>query len=171
MKLKGIARGDHGFRHFTFDDEDVILKNNVYYYKVNYGKNPLEGEYGEEEIGYVPCENVMCIGGKKPRPVIMKEEPKPEVVEQKTSTVSEPVVEEPKKRGRPSKKVQESVSTYTGDNTFEYIVEEFHTSEIPTFQSQLNEKGKEGWELCGFDSTKSLFGEIDMIAIFKRKRG
>jgi len=170
MTLKGIARGDHGFRHFTFDDEDVTIKNGVYCYKVNYGKNPLEGEFAEEEIGYIPCENVMCVGGKKPRPY-KKEEPKPEVVKQNTSVVSEPVVDEPKKRGRPAKKTQEPVSTYTGESTFEYFVFEFQSSDIPTFQNQLNEKGKEGWELCGFDSTKSLFGEIDMIAIFKRKRG
>lgn len=174
MLIKGIAKGDKDLRHFTFDDEkDVVVKGGVYYYKVNYGKNKLEGEYAEEEIGYVECSKVIALGGRKPKPV-GKEQPK---VEQPI-VVSEP---EPKKRGRKPK-----VETLTSSSevlpvqvmmdgnpgTFEYLVSEIKVDHIEEFQEQLNMKGSEGWELCGFDTNRySLFGDIHIIVVFKRKRG
>lgn len=174
MLIKGIAKGDKDLRHFTFDDEkDVVVKGGVYYYKVNYGKNKLEGEYAEEEIGYVECSKVIALGGRKPKPV-GKEQPKAE----QPIVVSEP---EPKKRGRKPK-----VETLTSSSevlpvqammdgnpgTFEYLVSEIKVDHIEEFQDQLNMKGSEGWELCGFDTNRySLFGDIHIIVVFKRKRG
>ena len=69
MKIKGIAKGDKDLRHFTFDDNDYIEKEGHYYYKVNYGKNPLEGEGAEDEIGFIECDKVMPLGGQKPKAI------------------------------------------------------------------------------------------------------
>ena len=174
MQFKGILRGDHTFRHFTFDDKDVIWKGSESYYKVNYGKNPLEGEAGEDEIGYVPCDKVMVIGGRKPAPPTMKRD------NASTSAVEKPVEETPKpKRGRPRKIVEEIESMSASQATYpvaaetcsyEYLVEEFVADDVGSLQSKLNKFGKDGWEMCGFDSLKSLFKNTGLVAVFKRKR-
>ena len=184
MKLNGIEKGDKDLKHFTFDDEDYVVRGGVYYYKVNYGKNPLEGEYGEEETSYVQCDKVITLGGKKPRPIGKKQD-----VEQKVAVKPEP---EPKpesepeqkttKRGRPVKVVKTQPSSETisvqmgGDlpriSTYEYLVLEMKVNDAEELQVALNERGAEGWELCGFDTNKgTLFGSIRVVAIFKRKRG
>lgn len=174
MVIKGIAKGDKDLRHFTFDDGDYVVRGGVYYYKVNYGKNKLEGEYGEDEISYVECTKVIPLGGRKPKPI-------PELVE-KTNPVVEEVeepVQEVKRRGRKPKveKVESNsetipVSTSDTPGTFEYLVNEIKADHIEDFQDKLNRRGNEGWELCGFDTNRySLFGDIHIIAVFKRKRG
>ena len=101
MVIKGIAKGDKDLRHFTFDDGDYVVRGGVYYYKVNYGKNALEGEYGEDEIGYVECTKVMPLGGKKPKPISGLEAKKAEPVAVQESQQED--VQVPKKRGRPAK--------------------------------------------------------------------
>ena len=64
--IRGIEKGDKDLRHFTFDDEDYVVRGGIYYYKVNYGKNKLEGEAAEDEIGFVECSKVITLGGRKP---------------------------------------------------------------------------------------------------------
>lgn len=177
MVIKGIAKGDKDLRHFTFDDSDYVVRGGVYYYKVNYGKNALEGEYGEDEIGYVECTKVMPLGGKKPKPIPELEAKKAEPAVGQVSQQEE--VQEPKKRGRKPKveKIEPgtdviSVSTSGEPGTYEYLVNEIKADHIEEFQDKLNRKGDEGWELCGFDTNRhSLFGDIHIIAVFKRKRG
>jgi len=174
MVIKGIAKGDKDLRHFTFEDDDYVVRGGVYYYRVNYGKNKLEGEYAEDEIGYVECSKVIPLGGRKPRPIPGKE--KPETVKEVKETVE--VVEKPK-RGRPAKVTKtepgkETIPVSTSDTpgTFEYLVNEIKVDHIEDFQDKLNRRGNEGWELCGFDTNRySLFGDIHIIAVFKRKRG
>ena len=150
MQFKGIRRGDSTFRHFTFDDQDVMVKGGITYYKANYGKNKLEGEYAEEEIVPIPCDQVMVLGGKKPNP------PKSQVREE----VVEPNVEISKpKRGRPRKETPELQSpapsfVYSGDVKFEYYIEELYAEHAGELQNKLNELGNEGWEMCGYTSDR-----------------
>ena len=172
MEIKGIAKGDKDMRHFTFDDDDYVVKGGVYYYKVNYGKNALEGEYGEDEINYIECSKVIPLGGRKPKPIPTKNSTP--VVE--TPVQVQQVTQEPKKRGRPAKVVKtepssETFNVATNPDTFEYFVTSLKAENITELQNQLNENGNNGWELCGFDTNKTLFGSIHIVAIFKRKRG
>lgn len=176
MLIRGIKKGDKDLRHFTFDDGDYTERNGVYYYKVNYGKNKLEGEYAEDEIAYIECDKVICLGGRKPKPI-------PGLVAKTNPVEQKPVVEEPvqevKKRGRKPKvdKIEPGtgtipVATPGEPGTYEYLVREIKVDHIEEFQDQLNMKGSEGWELCGFDTNRySLFGDIHIIVVFKRKRG
>lgn len=171
MVIKGIAKGDKDLRHFTFDDGDYVVRGGIYYYKVNYGKNKLEGEYGEDEISYVECSKVIPLGGRKPKPIpelAAKNEPIYQPVE-------EPGSQEVKKRGRPAKvtKVEPSKETIPvgTPGTFEYLVQQFDINNLDELSLHLNSLGTQGWELCGFNPSKNLFGNVHMIAIFKRKRG
>lgn len=164
MIFKGILRGDHTFKHFTFDDSEIIMKNGEYYCKANYGKNPLEGEDADEDISYVPYSQVMVIGGKKPT-LPSAEKPKTE-----TPKVSTPK-KEIKKVGRPKKEVITNTSVPENADKFEYYVDEFHLDDVHELQRKLNELGDDGWELCGFDSYKGIFKDVSLVSIFKRKRG
>ena len=168
MKIKGIAKGDKDLRHFTFDDNDYVEKGGRYYYKVNYGKNPLEGEGAEDEIGFIECDKVIPLGGQKPKPIQNK-------VQQ---LESQPVRVQEKKRGRPAKTTKTStndvtvpVSTPGNPGTFEYTVNQFNIGDIVELTNRLNEMGNQGWEMCGFSPYKSLFGDAHIITVFKRKRG
>lgn len=171
MKIKGIAKGDKDLRHFTFDDNDYIEKGGHYYYKVNYGKNPLEGEGAEDEIGFIECDKVMPLGGQKPKPI--------QPIQNKDQQLeSQPVQVQVKKRGRPVKTTKEStndvtipVSTPGEPGTFEYTVSQFNIGDTVELTNRLNEMGNQGWEMCGFSPYKSLFGDAHIITVFKRKRG
>lgn len=193
MTYKGIARGDSTYRHFTFDDTDVLEKDGDMLYKVNYGKDTLEGDHAEDEIGYVRCSDVIFLGGKKPN--------LPQPQNKQTETVPEKTVESPKKNEVPEKtkpvkvaktekksakikKTKEKVveepaikileqpewNPATGQCIFEYTYKEFHTEDIKRLQELLNVYGNEGWEMCGFDTNKSLLGEMSIFAVFKRRK-
>ena len=171
MKIKGIAKGDKDLRHFTFDDNDYVEKGGQYYYKVNYGKNPLEGEGAEDEIGFIECDKVIPLGGQKPKPIQNK-------VQQLEQLESQPVQVQAKKRGRPTKTTKIStndvtipVSTPGDPGTFEYTVSQFNIGDTVELTNRLNEMGNQGWEMCGFSPYKSLFGDAHIITVFKRKRG
>ena len=171
MKIKGIAKGDKDLRHFTFDDNDYIEKGGHYYYKVNYGKNPLEGEGAEDEIGFIECDKVMPLGGQKPKPI--------QPIQNKDQQLeSQSVQVQVKKRGRPAKTTKTStndvtipVSTPGEPGTFEYTVSQFNIGDTVELTNRLNEMGNQGWEMCGFSPYKSLFGDAHIITVFKRKRG
>ena len=175
MVIKGIERGDKDLRHFTFDDGDYVVRGGKYYYKVNYGKNKLEGEYAEDEISFVECTRVIPLGGKKPKPI-------PELVAKMTPEVQTPTpevpVQEPKKRGRKAK-VESSgdiapepgVYIQVTPGMFEYTVNQFNFNDMEKLQSKLNEMGEQGWEMCGFSPYRPLFGDTHIVAVFKRKRG
>lgn len=181
MTYKGIARGDTSYRHFTFTDEDILIENGITYYKVNYGKNKLEGPEAEDEIGYLKYDDIIFLGGNRPGQV-KTEEPK---VENKIEPKVEPKENEtkPAKKspGRPKKvkeeqpKIEtvsknETIQWVSGTDRFEYRVCEFNSKNIDELESELNKYGNEGWELCGFDTNKSLFSEMSIITILKRKR-
>ena len=171
MKIKGIAKGDKDLRHFTFDDNDYVEKGGMYYYKVNYGKNPLEGEGAEDEIGFIECDKVMPLGGQKPKPI--------QPIQNKDQQLeSQPVQVQVKKRGRSAKTTKTStndvtipVSTPGEPGTFEYTVSQFNIGDTVELTNRLNEMGNQGWEMCGFSPYKSLFGDAHIITVFKRKRG
>lgn len=177
MVFKGIEKGDKDLRHFTFDEDDVVVKGGVHYYKVNYGKNKLEGEYAEDEIGYVACDKIIPLGGKRPSKIPGKEK---EVVSQEAETPTTPTeMTQDGLKGRKPRTTRatktnanmEISGAFSGPGIFEYKVEEIKAAKIKELEKQLNEKGQEGWELCGFDTNKSLFGEIHIVAVFKRRRG
>ena len=171
MKIKGIAKGDKDLRHFTFDDNEYVEKEGKYYYKVNYGKNPLEGEGAEDEIGFIECDKVIPLGGQKPKPI--------QPIQNKDQQLeSQPVQVQVKKRGRPAKTTKTStndvtipVSTPGEPGTFEYTVSQFNIGDTVELTNRLNEMGNQGWEMCGFSPYKSLFGDAHIITVFKRKRG
>lgn len=176
MEIKGIKKGDKQLRHFTFDDEDYVVRGGVYYYRVNYGKNQLEGDYAEDEIDYVPCDKVIPLGGKKPKPIPGRKKQE-EPVAQVTQPTA-PVVETPaKKRGRPAKvnkleseTVTIPVQTLAGTPVFEYYVAFLDAEDGGDLQDKLNTFGDEGWELCGFDTNRGLLSSTKIIAIFKREK-
>ena len=176
MVIKGIERGDKDLRHFTFDDGDYVVRGGKYYYKVNYGKNKLEGEYAEDEISFVECTRVIPLGGKKPKPI-------PELVAKMTPEVQsltpEVPAQEPKKRGRKTKvdavgsEVPSSGAVIIPDTpgTFEYEVRQFTYTNVGELNESLNKMGLQGWEMCGFSPYKPFFEDPYIIAVFKRKRG
>lgn len=176
MEIKGIKKGDKDLRHFTFDDNDYIVKGGVYYYKVKYGKNPLEGEYGDEETGFVECSKVIPLGGKKPRPIPKNTDSVQTPVNETSPVVETPQTQEPKKRGRPAKvtKLEPASGTIpvaAGVCTYEYYVAELKVQDVQSLQNELNRLGSEGWELCCYDVDRSIFSVTHIRAIFKRKRG
>ena len=164
--IRGIEKGDKDLRHFTFDDEDYVVRGGIYYYKVNYGKNKLEGEAAEDEIGFVECDKIIALGGKKPRPIQPVQAPVSEVQQG----------QEPKKRGRPAKvtksePVSETIPVAAGVYAYEYYVAELKVQDVQSLQNELNRLGAEGWELCCYDVDRSIFYATHIRAIFKRKRG
>ncbi len=174
MLIRGIKKGDKDLRHFTFDDGDYTERNGVYYYKVNYGKNKLEGEYAEDEIAYIECDKVICLGGRKPKTIPGREKaPVTEtvnVVVKDTGTVEKP------KRGRPAKVTKtepgkETIPVGGEVYAYEYYVTELKITDVQTLQDELNNLGSNGWELCCYDVDKSLFSNTHIRMIFKRKRG
>lgn len=174
--IRGIAKGDDSLRHFTFDDEDYVVRDGIYYYKVNYGKNKLEGEDAEDEIGFVECNKVIALGGKKPNPIPGLEKKDNSPMQYLPPNTTPTTATEPKKRGRPAKAVKlepgsEVLDVATNPGTFEYFVTLIDANDVTEFQNKLNDLGQKGWELCGFDTNKTLFGSIHIVAVFKRKRG
>ena len=172
MILKGLKKGSNDLRKFTFDDNEYIQKDGHFYYKVNYGKNLLEGEYAEDEIGYVDVTQVITLGGKKPKPI-------PELEKQDTAPMqymppTQETKPEPKKRGRPAKaKPDETVFPVSQDGIqkFEYYVTDLAYTNSENLQGLLNKLGDEGWELCGFEGNRNMFSSTHIVAVFKRKRG
>lgn len=175
MEIRGIAKGDKELRHFTFDDTDYTIRGGVYYYKVNYGKNTLEGEYAEDEIGFVECDKVIPLGGKKPKPIPGRE--KPPVTETVNVVVKDTGVVNKPKRGRPAKVIKTEPGKETipvaveGTSAYEYYVAEMKITNTQELQDGLNELGSQGWELCCYDVDRSLFSNVHIRMIFKRKRG
>jgi hypothetical protein len=148
------------------------VRGGVYYYKVNYGKNPLEGEHGDEEIGYVECSKVIPLGGKRPKPIPGKtvEKAVPIQIQQPQT---EPV-KTVKKPGRPKKNVDTNVQVSAPTDSaerFEYMVENMNMDNPEDLKRVLNNWGEDGWELCWFEPERSIFGSYKARAIFKRKRG
>lgn len=172
-----MKRGDNSMRKFTFDDTDYIEKDGHYYYKVNYGKNKLEGEYAEDEIGYVDVTQVLPLGGVKLTPIPELQQPTAPKV---TATRLDPppsAIEKPK-RGRPPKikKLETSNETYVpapqgGVQKYDYHVTYLSADNRENLEDELNKLGDAGWELCGFDTTRGMFGPMKIVAVFKRKRG
>lgn len=200
MKCTGIQKGDKDFRHFTFDEDDFIVKNNIRYYKVNYGKNKLEGPDAEDEIGYVDAANIIVLGGSKPsflfhpqQNPIVEEKSSPEPVSEpptsekekqsKSKTVPNKQPDQKKPVGRPKKiKTDNPVETsqkspkdvpsdleMVKKEAFEYTIKELVAKDIDALKEQLNLLGSEGWEMCGFDTYKTLFTDIRIISIFKKR--
>ena len=176
MVIRGLKKGSNDLRKFTFNDDEYTQKNGKYYYKVNYGKNTLEGEYAEDEIGYVEVTQVIPLGGVKPKPM-------PELEKQDTAPMqymppAQETKPEPKKSGRSTKAKAAGtlektvpVAPQDGVQKFEYYVTDLAYTNSENLQGLLNKLGDEGWELCGFEGNRNMFSSTHIVAVFKRKRG
>ena len=170
MVIKGLQKGDKKLRKFTFNDEEYIEKNGKYYYKVNYGKNNLEGEYAEDEIDYIEVTQVIPLGGRKLKPIPELQKPEPVQVVN---------TEEKPKRGRPPKVKTLEVSNQTipvapqdGIPKFEYHVDSLKVESAEKLKEILNSWGELGWELCWVEHQSiQLIGGPTLYCIFKRRRG
>lgn len=173
MTLTGIEKGDSNYRHFTFDDDHIVNKGGEKYYMVNYGKNKIEGDFGEDEISFVKCKNVIVLGGKKAKPFeSVQVEEKAETKQETEHTEVIETQEENKpvdKKPEPIQVAEREKNMFEYIKRFEYIVEEFGDDGRSQLNERLNALGKEGWEMCGFETNKKVFGEYQIIAIFKRE--
>lgn len=180
MKKIGIDKRDPNYRHFTYDDSE-ILTSDPPKYKVVY-------EDDENDIDYVECSYVICIKTIDDGIVVTNKKPdveiKSEKVEKVEKVVKEPkpvkkqvVVEEPKKKQTRKKKTENvieveavSVDETTIRNSFKYKVIEYEFTQVDELEKYLNELGVDGWELCGFNIyKKGLFTSNYIMGIIKRK--
>ena len=189
MKKIGIDKRDPEYRHFYYDDNE-ILYSNPQKFKVTYIDN-------ENDIDYIDCSYVIKIKdvpGFVEEPVVqnivgdtvektVEEEPKVEVKQEH----AKPKVE--KKRGRKKKEkeiadVEEIVdaeknpveakldTSMIKNNKYEYIVVDLSFSSSDILKDSLNEYGEMGWNLCSTELySDGLFGGKKILCIFKRIKG
>lgn len=197
MTYTGIRRGDKDFRHFTFNENDFIIKDNIKYYKVNYGKNKLEGPDAEDEVGYIDASNIIVLGGNKPsflNPVqqnstieektihesIVENSSPEQKKEVKSESSSKKSQDQKRSVGRPKKEKTNDGQINTSLETpnphtevkreaFKYTVRELVANDTDELEKQLNLLGSDGWEMCGFDTYKNLFTDIRIILILKKR--
>lgn len=184
----GLDKTDKNFRKFEYDDERMY--GNPQMYKVLYEETGVFGE--------VLCSNVISIRKSNSThnhfldiPVYKKNKKEPlvetnkEVVEDLPKQVEIP--EEKKKTKSSSKsKPKEKATTLKGkaieveepiisvvsttSKSFEYdvlVVDNIsHTEDI---KSKLNDFGKDGWEVCGFQIIQKLFGGGCQAIIIMKK--
>lgn len=189
----GIDKTDMSFRHFFFNDSEVLTSNPPKY-KIWYVDD-------EEDVSFIECSKVITLKNQDGS-IIQKQDntsntsTQPNLVIEEVNTYEtyidenakeiehveiehkeEPIVitdtqPEKRKRGRPkgSFKVK-TVETpqIVENNLFEYQVKDWELND--EFENKLNEKGKEGWELCGFEiyRPKILSGDNKVLCVFKRK--
>ena len=176
----GLDKTDKNFRKFEYDDERKY--GNPLVYKVLYEET---GDYGE-----VLCSNVISIkmsynqknyfldipkyveGKKVEEPKVAEasasvETPKP--VEKKKSTKSKTTKKSTPLTGTPVK-VEEPVLKLTPylPKSYEYdVVVIDNINHIEDIKSKLNEYGKDGWEVCGFQTVNKVIS-CQMIVILKK---
>lgn len=184
----GIDKTDLTFRHFYFDDEQ-ILTSNPPKYKVWYDENM-------EDVSYILCSNVISLKKKKPEPKpidepVIKVEESITAVKLDDNIIStnnvqtfefqDIVNDAPKrKRGRPKGSTKKQPITNITTHNIEKVVEnvkyeycvisdEFNSK--LELETQLNMYGSDGWELCGFEiyKQKLISTNLEILCILKRK--
>lgn len=192
MRKIGIDRRDIFYRHFYFDDNDVLASNPPRY-KIWYVDD-------ENDIDYIDCSEVIKI---KDAPVtnenkstidINNEEKAATPLKSSDDKVSTESINEqskPKKRGRKKKSVGYtddkientkpiqtpiSSSSFTLEPSnlkFEYKAFTVDFSSIQELVNTLNEYGEDGWELCSSElySEGVFFDKKKVFCIMKKIKG
>lgn len=188
MKI-GIDKRDPSYRHFYYDDSE-ILTSNPPKYKVCY----IDVEGDESDIDYIECSNVVCI-----KTVVDKQsQTESDVVIINTTEENKKNTKEttPKKKGRkkstaetdvdikvPTNQSTESITDTTQHTEidfskimnikFEYKTINFDFSSIDELTNMLNEYGESGWELCCSEiySEGLIFDKKKILCIFKKVKG
>ena len=176
----GLDKTDKTFRKFEYDDERKY--GNPLVYKVLYEET---GDYGE-----VLCSNVISIKmsyNRKnhfldiPKYVEGKKVEEPKVVETPTSVETPKPVEKKKttkskttKKSEPltgkAAEVKEPVIELTPTlyKSYEYdVIMIDNINHIEDIKSKLNEYGKDGWEVCGFQTVNKVIS-CQMVIILKK---
>lgn len=183
----GMDRTDRQFRKFEYDDERKYGNPGAEMFKVLYEESGVFGE--------VLCSNVISIKKslnthnhfldiplyKEGKSV---ETPKVEqpVIENKSS---EPVVEEKKKikstktkskamplKGEPIENKEISLNVLDASpKSYKYEYDVLVIDNITyadDIKCKLNDLGKDGWEVCGFQTVQKMFGGIQAVIIMKK---
>ena len=178
----GMDKTDRTFRKFEYDDERKY--GNPLVYKVLYEETGVFGE--------VLCSNVISI--KKSNntknhfldiPIYGSVTKNEQTVNESVDKTSKPteVIEEKKKpkatktksktttlKGEPVEVKEISLGLNVSSTSFEYdvfVVDNIsYTDDI---KHKLNEFGKDGWEVCGFQIMQKLFGSGSQAIIIMKK--
>ena len=175
----GMDRTDRTFRKFEYDDERKYGNPGAEMFKVLYDET---GEYGE-----VLCSNVISI--KKSINTRNRFLDIPLYEENKsveTPKMEQSVVVEEKKKAKSTKTKSKStplkgetveikemslnVSDYlVKPKTYEYDVLVIdNITYADDIKCKLNDLGKDGWEVCGFQTVQKMFGGIQAVIIMKK---
>lgn len=183
----GIDKTDKTFRHFEYDDDRKY--GNPQMYKVLYEES---GSFGE-----VMCSNVISIKksnsthnhfldipiyneNKTIEPKVTlsddvndlvksldepeeKKKPKTTKTKAKSKTKSEPLTGRVVEVATPTLELS---PTYYKSYEYDVLTID-NISYIDDIKSKLNEYGKDGWEVCGFQAVNKLFGCQAIIIIKK----
>ena len=185
----GIDKTDKSFRHFEYDDERKY--GNPLVYKVLYEET---GDYGEvlcsNVISIKNSNNIRNHFLDIPKYGENKkvEEPKLEASDELVSEVmgilSSPYSEEKKKPKSTKTKTTKKSTLLTGTpikveepvielspalpKSYEYdVIVIDNINYIEDIKSKLNEYGKDGWEVCGFQTVNKVIS-CQMIIILKK---
>ena len=179
-----MDKTDRTFRHFEYDDERKY--GNPQVFKVLYEES---GTFGE-----VLCSNVISIkkstnkhnhfldipiygSVSKPEQISVVNEsidetPKTtEVVEaKKKSKVTKTRLKTPLLKGEPIEDKETSLGLNVSPKSYEYDVFVIdNILYIEDIKFKLNEFGKDGWEVCGFQIVQKLFGAGSQAVIIMKK--
>ena len=187
----GIDKTDKSYRHFEYDDERRY--GNPQVYKVLYEESGAFGEVLCSNVISIKKSNnvhnhfldipiyndvkndvVEKTKTKVDEVVVSKEEPKEK--KKSKSTKSKQKVEEQPKEQVKTVNVKDFFKEQNESPTFTFIPKSYiydvlvidNISDIDDIKYKLNELGKDGWEVCGFQTTYKVFG---CQAIFIMKKG
>lgn len=198
MRKIGIDKRDPTYRHFYFDDSEV-LSSNPPKYKIWFVDD-------ENDVDYIECSKVLKIKDAavetqtanddaikidsiqdKIADIAIPAHPKDEVDKLSDKVVKEQP--EPKKRGRKKKPVEDnSIKVENNETTqatisplvveqpnlkFEYKAFNVDFSSVDELVDLLNEYGEDGWELCTSEiySGGMIFDKKKIFCIMKRIKG
>ena len=189
----GLDKTDKTYRHFEYDDERRY--GNPQVYKVLYEET---GEFSEvlcsNVISIKKSNSIknhfldipIYSDGKNEE--VVKPEPKAVVNNLSEKVVETKPVKEEKKKSKSTKtKAKETLVQLTGDpienkeikleldttsflpKSYEYDVLVIdNISYVEDIKYKLNELGKGGWEVCGFQTVQRMFGGCQAVIIMKK---
>lgn len=189
----GLDKTDKTYRHFEYDDERRY--GNPQVYKVLYEET---GEFSEvlcsNVISIKKSNSIknhfldipIYRDGKNEE--VVKPEPKAVVNNLSEKVVeTKPVKEEKKKSKSTKSKSKETLVQLTGEpienkeikleldttsflpKSYEYDVLVIdNISYVEDIKYKLNELGKDGWEVCGFQTVQRMFGGCQAVIIMKK---
>ena len=187
----GLDKTDKTYRHFEYDDERRY--GNPQVYKVLYEET---GEFGEvlcsNVISIKKSSNThnhfldIPVYSDVKNDVVVKPEPKAVVNEIPEKVVEAKSTKEEKKKTKSTKsKTKETLVPLVGEpienkevklevvptlpKSYEYDVLVIdNISYVEDIKYKLNEFGKDGWEVCGFQTIQKMFGDCQAVIIMKK---